>query len=433
MSGLPDTYLKGDSYKSEIRIFSPFAIFSMVSIFGMEPLQISDIVDLGTPVRIDTCRTVNFLFDMIFCSRISIIKNYIPVSIIKILVSVGRSGNMGLRFRKSFKVAPGVKVNIGKKSSSVSFGGKGARYTVSSSGRRTKSVSIPGTGISYVDTKTPGSGNKKSASKSSAGARPISTGSGASPSPKRDKKPEMPDKEKHASVLRMILFYLFTALFAFSLLIGLLLIIGSISEGVAGILMALFWNASSVCGVISTWKLAKRERYLLKHDEPYRNETPKLIIGVAVFTVAMFISASFIPDYPETEQASMEEEVAEVEEEEPNKEPSEENEEVKKEIPDETEEDQEQIVDNQSDQEESEVPVSEEPVQEEPIQEEPVQEEVVQEDPAPQQEITVYITNTGSKYHRDTCRTLKNSKIPISLSEAISSYEPCGICNPPTN
>ena len=340
---------------------------------------------------------------------------------------------MGLRFRKSFKVAPGVKVNIGKKSSSVSFGGKGARYTVSSSGRRTKSVSIPGTGISYVDAKTSGSGNKKSASsKSSAGACHISTCSGASPSPKRDKKPEMPDKEKHASVLRMIVFYLFTALFAFSLLIGLLLIIGSISEGVAGILMALFWNASSVCGVISTWKLAKRERYLLKHGEPYRNETPKLIIGVAVFTVAMFISASFIPDSPETEQVSMEEEVAEVEEE-PNKEPSEENEEVKKEIPEEIEEEQEQIADNQSDQEESEAPVAEEQAQEESIQEEPVQEEVVQEDPAPQQEITVYITNTGSKYHRDSCRTLKNSKIPISLSEAVINYEPCGICNPPTN
>ena len=201
--------------------------------------------------------------------------------------------------------------------------------------------------------------------------------------------------------------------------------------------MALFWNASSVCGVISTWKLAKRERYLLKHGEPYRNETPKLIIGVAVFTVAMFISASFIPDSPETEQVSMEEEAEGIEEE-PSKEPSEENEEVKKEIPDETEEEQEQIVDNQSDQEESEVPVVEEPVQEEPIQEEPVQEEpiqeeTVQEDPAPQQEITVYITNTGSKYHRDTCRTLKNSKIPISLSEAVRNYEPCGICNPPTN
>ena len=334
---------------------------------------------------------------------------------------------MGLRFRKSFKVAPGVKVNIGKKSSSVSFGGKGARYTVSSSGRRTKSVSIPGTGISYVDTKTPGSGNKKSASsKNSASARPISTGSGASPSPKKDKKPEMQNKEKHASVVRMIAFYLFVIFFAFITLFGLLLIIGSIGEGFLEILASLCWFASGICGVVSTWKLAKRELYLLKHDETYRNETSKLIIGAFIFALAALISASFIPDPPDQEQISVKEEAAEAKEE--TEESDEENKEVKEEIQKEIEEEQEQIADNQSDQGESEAPVAEEP-----IQEEPVQEEVAQEDPAPQQEITVYITNTGSKYHRDTCRTLKNSKIPISLSEAVRNYEPCGICNPPTN
>ena len=44
---------------------------------------------------------------------------------------------------------------------------------------------------------------------------------------------------------------------------------------------------------------------------------------------------------------------------------------------------------------------------------------------------TVYITNTGSKYHRDGCRTLSKSCAPISRSDAISAgYEPCGICNP---
>ena len=340
---------------------------------------------------------------------------------------------MGLRFRKSFKVAPGVKVNIGKKSSSVSFGGKGARYTVSSSGRRTKSVSIPGTGISYVDTKTPGSGNKKSASsKNSASARHISTGSGESPSPKRDKKPEIQSKEKHASVLRMIAFYLFVIFFVFITLFGLLLIIGSIWEGFLEILASLCWFASGICGVVSTWKLAKRELYLLKHDETYRNETPKLIIGAFIFALAALISASFIPDTPEQERISAKEEAEEAKEE-SEEEPDEENKEVKEEITKETEEEQEQIVDNQPDKKESEVPVVEEPVQEEPVQEEPVQEEVAQEDPAPQQEITVYITNTGSKYHRDSCRTLKNSKIPISLSEAVRNYEPCGICNPPTN
>lgn len=65
---------------------------------------------------------------------------------------------MGLRFRKSVKIAPGVRLNFNKKSTSVSVGGKGARYTVSSTGRRTSSVGIPGTGLSYVETHTAGKG-----------------------------------------------------------------------------------------------------------------------------------------------------------------------------------------------------------------------------------------------------------------------------------
>lgn len=56
---------------------------------------------------------------------------------------------MGLRFRKSFKVAPGVKVNLNKKSAGVTIGTKGAHYTVNTSGKRTASVGLPGTGLSY--------------------------------------------------------------------------------------------------------------------------------------------------------------------------------------------------------------------------------------------------------------------------------------------
>ena len=59
---------------------------------------------------------------------------------------------MGWRFRKSVKIAPGVKLNFSKKSTSVTLGGKLARTTISSTGRRTRSVSIPGTGLSYVET-----------------------------------------------------------------------------------------------------------------------------------------------------------------------------------------------------------------------------------------------------------------------------------------
>ena len=46
--------------------------------------------------------------------------------------------------------------------------------------------------------------------------------------------------------------------------------------------------------------------------------------------------------------------------------------------------------------------------------------------------VTVYITNTGRKYHVDGCRYLSNSQIPISLADAIAQgYEPCSVCRPP--
>lgn len=59
---------------------------------------------------------------------------------------------MALRFRKSIKILPGVRININKKSSSISFGGKGFRHTISSTGRKTTTVGIPGTGLSYSST-----------------------------------------------------------------------------------------------------------------------------------------------------------------------------------------------------------------------------------------------------------------------------------------
>lgn len=71
---------------------------------------------------------------------------------------------MGLRFRKSFKVAPGVKVNLNKKSTSVTFGGKGVHKTYSSSGKKTTSVGIPGTGAYCTTSSGGGSGSKKPSS-----------------------------------------------------------------------------------------------------------------------------------------------------------------------------------------------------------------------------------------------------------------------------
>ncbi|MDY5731190.1 MAG: DUF4236 domain-containing protein [Eubacteriales bacterium] len=60
---------------------------------------------------------------------------------------------MGLRFRKSISIIPGVKLNFGKTGMSVSTGVPGFRKTYHTSGRVTTSVGIPGTGLYYVDTK----------------------------------------------------------------------------------------------------------------------------------------------------------------------------------------------------------------------------------------------------------------------------------------
>ncbi|MDA1636510.1 DUF2614 family zinc ribbon-containing protein [Bacillus cereus] len=55
---------------------------------------------------------------------------------------------MGFIFRKSIKVAPGVRLNVSKRGIGVSAGVKGARISTGPSGTRV-TTSIPGTGISY--------------------------------------------------------------------------------------------------------------------------------------------------------------------------------------------------------------------------------------------------------------------------------------------
>jgi hypothetical protein len=55
---------------------------------------------------------------------------------------------MGLRFRRSIKLVPGVRLNVGLRRSSLSIGGKGFTYNVGSSGSRV-TVGIPGSGLSY--------------------------------------------------------------------------------------------------------------------------------------------------------------------------------------------------------------------------------------------------------------------------------------------
>ena len=57
---------------------------------------------------------------------------------------------MGLRFRRSVRVLPGVRLNVGLKSASVSFGRRGFHYTMGTQGRRV-TAGIPGTGLSWTE------------------------------------------------------------------------------------------------------------------------------------------------------------------------------------------------------------------------------------------------------------------------------------------
>ena len=42
----------------------------------------------------------------------------------------------------------------------------------------------------------------------------------------------------------------------------------------------------------------------------------------------------------------------------------------------------------------------------------------------------VYVTKSGSKYHAEGCRYLRESCREISLEEARADYEPCQVCRP---
>ena len=83
---------------------------------------------------------------------------------------------MGLRFRRSIKIAPGVRVNLNKKSASVTFGPKGLKHTVSTTGKSHTTVGVPGTGLSYT----------------TSGCRPASVPAAPRPTPPKSKAVVLP-------------------------------------------------------------------------------------------------------------------------------------------------------------------------------------------------------------------------------------------------
>jgi len=58
---------------------------------------------------------------------------------------------MGLRFRRSFRIVPGVRINLSRSGLSTSIGRPGATLNVGGKRGPRVTVGIPGTGLSYSE------------------------------------------------------------------------------------------------------------------------------------------------------------------------------------------------------------------------------------------------------------------------------------------
>ncbi len=107
---------------------------------------------------------------------------------------------MGLRFKKSVKIAPGVKVNLNKKSAGITVGPKGSKVTVNTKGRKTVSVGVPGSGLSYTKSSDGTSSNKKAVKSTS-----HSSNSGVSNNAPNNKKPKF--SHTTAGIILWLIFF----------------------------------------------------------------------------------------------------------------------------------------------------------------------------------------------------------------------------------
>lgn len=176
---------------------------------------------------------------------------------------------MGFRFRKSVKIAPGVRLNIGKKSVGISAGVKGARVSVNSSGRVTKSVGIPGTGLSYVTTSKLGGAGEPDEPEKQQPVAPMDE----TPEPQSDP-PQPPRKYTGLKTLSVILIAL-----------GLLLSIATIAGGLV----------VTALGCVGLHHRASR----IAQDAGQTPTAPykrKWQIGVAAAFVALSVAGAVTPD-----------------------------------------------------------------------------------------------------------------------------------------
>ena len=352
--------------------------------------------------------------------------------------------NMGLRFRKGFKIAPGVKFNLNKKSSSITFGGKGVHYTVSSTGKKTASVGIPGIGISY--TESIGRTGNKTAQNNKDNQFSYSQPNAPDPQHNNDK------KKWYQSTLWIILWlilffpvglflmwkysdwkkpvkFIVTVFFAFAI-IGATLSPETLESATLSADTSKTYDIKQEIRIKSTLTPSDYDI----PDSAYKASGGELRItdGNIYFqadkagTYEIWVDCNGIESNKLKINIEDKAAIAKKKAEEEAKKKAEEAKKAEEERLAAEKAEQERLAAEQAEQERL---AAEQAEQERLAAEQAAQEQATiaqqnAEDPI------VYITNTGSKYHNASCRTLK-SKIEKHLSEVRGVYEPCGICHPP--
>lgn len=279
---------------------------------------------------------------------------------------------MGLRFRKSIKIAPGVKVNLNKNSVSATVGTKGAHYTVNSKGKKTASVGIPGTGVSY--TTSSGGSTKKTRKSSSSNANTTS-----------------PMKKKGKGCLTVFIVLLIIGA------IGSLLGDDSPTNITISADTEIVYDINTDIPVIAEYEPSDAKLDDITCESSggnFTNTNEKLSFTASeAGNYHVYITCGDIKSNTLTFT-----------------------------IEDKKAKEQQELEEQKKAEEEAAAQAATEA---QAAAETQTQQTTNTDDPL------VYITNTGDKYHRSTCRFLKDSKIEKHLSEVIGSYGPCGVCNPP--
>lgn len=293
---------------------------------------------------------------------------------------------MGMKFRKSIKLGGGTKLNISKSGVGVSTGVKGFRVSTNTSGRSRVTTSLPGTGLSY--TKEYGSSGSFGNNQATPTHHSHSYNSGA-PSGGSSDGGDKPPFFQRPGVILLLLIFLAP--------VGIFLMWRYMPQWKTGMKVAL----SILFGLVFIFALIPKAG-----DNTADVDQPPAIQQQVEGTKTPAKIQKPAADKPEAHQEPQDAaEAVTGTETQPDAQTAQEPAQAPQETP--------QTTAQQG-----------EPQQEQPKQEQPVQQEEFKDE-----ERMVYITPTGEKYHKKTCRMIKGDCTEIGINDAIArGYTACGVC-----